>query len=609
VPLKLEYVPTILVKKQKKTKTKQKQSLIKQLVVLCTGNKMSEIRKVEIDSEQDVPNQPNLDEGEGAIDECFLSGDPDKPYVYVDSKGNAYHYYKNPLFKSVVFILGLELLERFSYYILQPEHNRYLTNPVFAGMSVTDASATIKLMSSLGYMWPILSAALCDLKLGLFNGILLFALIYAGALAFFTVSGSPDLYQSWMTPLFYYFWFPLGFGGIKSLISVMGANQYHPVIHANQISSFYVRFYVAINVGAFASTAVNIYATTVGDEMWKPFIIPACTFVVGIVVFLVANGRYVKRKPLGSAAVEVSKIACSSMSSCPPSLARQTEENGGKYNSSMVNDTRFVAMMIPLLAVCQLPFMLAYWLNDTVTIFQGMEMEETGGTTSAVLNSFINPICVVSFSLLADYVVYPFLERRNMYPSHLTKCMLGCACGCLSMLYGAGLNFAVKNKWTGNSDEGVSIFAQIPIYAFLALGEILSNPTAMDLAYSISADSLKAVALGINLLFSGMFPNLISGVLIKAMGGFLVDAQGCDSRTSAECNSIVVDGNGKPIWDYTTVRFEMVYFVNAVFPFVGIFLIHFMKPYYAKLMRLKQEQARANAAATTKATSIDSQIF
>lgn len=47
--------------------------------------------------------------------EC-LSGDKERPLRHVDDKGNSYHYALKPMTYSVVLVLMVELLERFSFY-------------------------------------------------------------------------------------------------------------------------------------------------------------------------------------------------------------------------------------------------------------------------------------------------------------------------------------------------------------------------------------------------------------------------------------------------------------------------------------------------------------
>jgi POT family proton-dependent oligopeptide transporter len=57
----------------------------------------------------------------------FLSNDDDRPLLHVDGLGNEYTYYLNPMRRSVLFILLVEMLERFSFYGINYTTTAYLT--------------------------------------------------------------------------------------------------------------------------------------------------------------------------------------------------------------------------------------------------------------------------------------------------------------------------------------------------------------------------------------------------------------------------------------------------------------------------------------------------
>ena len=167
---------------------------------------------------------------------------------------------------------------------------------------------------------------------------------------------------------------PCGMGGVKSLIAVMGANQFHPVLHEEQvyvcvrvrimcaycvcvlcvricafvqITSFYLKFYMVVNTFAFLSTIVNAYANTVGDDMWKPFMIPAVAFGLGLTAFLAGSGRFVKRQALGSVWAEALKLGCRAMTTCKS----QRKSRGGETDDAFVDDALRMLSLVPLLLI------------------------------------------------------------------------------------------------------------------------------------------------------------------------------------------------------------------------------------------------------------------
>mmetsp|Transcript_29797 Transcript_29797/g.60683 ORF Transcript_29797/g.60683 Transcript_29797/m.60683 type:complete len:142 (-) Transcript_29797:100-525(-) len=57
----------------------------------------------------------------------FLSLDPERPLLHIDEKGNEYKYFLQPMKMSVIFILFVEMLERFSFYGINYTTTAYLT--------------------------------------------------------------------------------------------------------------------------------------------------------------------------------------------------------------------------------------------------------------------------------------------------------------------------------------------------------------------------------------------------------------------------------------------------------------------------------------------------
>ena len=72
---------------------------------------------VDVDfDEDDLPTNVSKEEQLAGLPIKYLSGDPIRPLQATDEFGNAYKYALNPTTYSVIFILLVELLERFSFY-------------------------------------------------------------------------------------------------------------------------------------------------------------------------------------------------------------------------------------------------------------------------------------------------------------------------------------------------------------------------------------------------------------------------------------------------------------------------------------------------------------
>jgi len=537
------------------------------------------------DSASKVRNEdPASENPEMLIPEEYQSGDPSRPLKYTDDKGFEYTYYLDPMWKATIFILLLEGMERFAYYVLQPEFYTFLTNPAFAGMTQADAAALVSVFGGISYVWPLIGGAVGDALTGQYKGILIFSSVYLIALVLVALMGSVNIYEDWMLPVFFYFLMPMGMGGVKSLISVMGANQFHPELHKSEVTSYYMKFYMTINVCAALSTAVNVYVNTVGDDLWKAFMIPAIVFGFGIVVYIAFQKRYVKRRPLGSVVVQVLKVGGRAMKSCPPSMNNQRESRGGKVQDSFVDDTWKMLSLIPFLFMAHFFFMMTYYQQANYLIYQGFEMNPTGGIESNVLNSAINPVCIVGFGFLLDTWILPALRKRNMEPNHINKIIIGCFCGTLAMLWQVLLESLLKNGWNEDRSQVISILAQVPCYALIGLGEILVNPTGYDLAYKIAPQSFKGLAMGLSAFMVGSIPSFVAGALAKSTHAWQSDINGCSSRNDDTCNTTLVDPiTGDPVWDYTTTNIQNLYWIGVGFSVTGMIVLHFLgKPLYRK---------------------------
>ena len=63
-----------------------------------------------------LPNNVQRKDQIASLPMQYVSGDPHVPLQSVDRLGNVYKYALNPTTYSVIFILLVELIERFSFY-------------------------------------------------------------------------------------------------------------------------------------------------------------------------------------------------------------------------------------------------------------------------------------------------------------------------------------------------------------------------------------------------------------------------------------------------------------------------------------------------------------
>lgn len=205
-----------------------------------------------ISSGSDLENLPSF---------C-LSGNKEKPLRHVNEKGDVSIYALQPMFYSVIFILLVELLERFSFYGIQYTQTSFLTGAYNhnwnAGMTAVGASSYVSISTAVAYTMPFLGAYLADSILGDYWSILFGALcLYLPGLLLIMLSSVPyllgDSFNTMALSVGLLVLWPMGTGVVKSIVNVFGAKQFHPLLQSSLIESYYVNFYSKYSFRLFFS--------------------------------------------------------------------------------------------------------------------------------------------------------------------------------------------------------------------------------------------------------------------------------------------------------------------------------------------------------------------
>jgi len=134
------------------------------------------------DASDELPNNVSTDEQLKLLPAECLSGDPVKPLRHVDEMGAISHYALQPMFYSVVFILLIETLERFSFYGVNYTQTSFLTGVYNrdwnAGMEAVAASTYVSVSVAVAYSTPFVGAILADSIMGEYWAILFGALTF-----------------------------------------------------------------------------------------------------------------------------------------------------------------------------------------------------------------------------------------------------------------------------------------------------------------------------------------------------------------------------------------------------------------------------------------------
>ena len=200
----------------------------------------------------------------------------------------------------VLFIVGNEFCERFSYYGMRAILVLYLTS--WLRMTDDTATAIYHTFIVLCYFSPIFGAMIADGWIGKYNTILYLSVFYAiGNLVMATTAFPPPY---WVGPIIGLIIIGLGTGGIKPCVSAFGGDQFEPEQQKEQ-NQFFSVFYFAINLGSLLSMIITpILRTHVqcfGTSCYPlAFGIPAILMFVALTLFFCGRSLYKIRAPTGN---------------------------------------------------------------------------------------------------------------------------------------------------------------------------------------------------------------------------------------------------------------------------------------------------------------------
>lgn len=208
------------------------------------------------------------------------------------------HEPTRPYPKKVLFIVGNEFCERFSYYGLRTILVLYFKS--ILGLSDSTSTVSFHLFATLCYLTPILGAILGDSIWGKFKTILYLSIVYfigEVILVLSSIFWNEGALSTGATFLGLFF-IGLGTGGIKPCVSALGGDQFYPN-EERWRQNFFSLFYGAINLGSLISMFLtpmlrsNYNCVNRSDCYPYAFGLPCILMFLGIVVFLMAKNHYV----------------------------------------------------------------------------------------------------------------------------------------------------------------------------------------------------------------------------------------------------------------------------------------------------------------------------
>ncbi|KAL9414487.1 hypothetical protein AB3S75_042873 [Citrus x aurantiifolia] len=209
---------------------------------------------------------------------------------------------------AAIFIIMVEMAQRFAYYGLAGNLIQYLTNVL--NEPTATAAQDVNNWVGISSIFPLLGAFVADSYLGRFNTILLSSFIYFMGMVLLSLAVSviPLHYRKavFFTALYI---LAVGEGGHKPCVQTFAADQFderNPT-DKDAKSSFFNWWYLGIVFGASAAVLVAIYLQD--NVGWAVgFGVMAGALALALAIFLIGIKRYRKQAPVGSPFTTVAQV-------------------------------------------------------------------------------------------------------------------------------------------------------------------------------------------------------------------------------------------------------------------------------------------------------------
>jgi proton-dependent oligopeptide transporter, POT family len=369
---------------------------------------------------------------------------------------------------SVPYIIGNEAAERFSFYgmrgILTVFMTTYLMNSSgqLAVMSDNEANGWFHAFVGAVYFLPFLGGILADGFLGKYRTIMWLSIVYC--LGHFTLA----LNDTRLGLFIGLSLIAIGSGGIKPCVSANVGDQFGKG-NKDLLTKVFGWFYLSINLGStFSSYFCPVFLNTPGLGPRVAFGVPGIAMVIATIIFWIGRNKMVHVPPGGW------------------KFVRETFSGEGL---SAIGRLTLIYVFVAVFWALWDQSSGGEWTLQA----KNLDRNILGWSPYPEQVQIINPILILTFIPLFNYVLYPAVDR--FFPlTSLRKIGIG--------LFFTAASFVPIWWLAAQIDAGSkpSVLWQVPAYILLTAGEVMVSVTALEFSYTQAPKTMKSAIMAVFLL-------------------------------------------------------------------------------------------------------------
>ncbi|XP_028767768.1 protein NRT1/ PTR FAMILY 5.10-like [Neltuma alba] len=495
----------------------------------------------------------------------------------VDYKGRPAVRSKSGYWRSVWFIIGVEMGERIAYYGVGSNLITFLTGPL--QQSTATAAKNVNIWQGTASLLPLLGAFIADSYVGRYLTIIGASVVYILGLGMLTLSTmlpscttstlqfatklascSPDKLRVILL-FFSLYLVAIGRGGHKPCLQAFGADQFdnHHPEESKARSSFFNWWYFTMSAGCLLTLSFLNYIQE--NHGWLlGFGIPCVVMLIALVVFLFGTSfyRFQNEGNKKSPFVRIGRVFATAIRNRPVTLSGVVIKDdetcdiithqcskqfkfldkalftpkGSKEEDacsvSEVEETRVVLRLLPIWA-SSLVFGIIYAQVRTFFTKQGVNMDRTifpGFVIPAASLQSLVTLAIVIFSFAYDRIFVPMARNITKKPSGISMLQrigTGIFLSIITVVMAAliemkrleaAIRFDLVDK--PNAIIPMSVWWLIPQYFLFGVAEVFTMIGLQEFFYDQMPNELRSMGLALYLSVIGM-ASFLSSFLISTI--------------------------------------------------------------------------------------------